>query len=258
MRHSFNSHLEVADLNQIKYKERNLIQGRKRMKKLIASMTTALTACGLAFGEYTPLMVSIVDPVQLPSDRYDVGGLRLNIIYGDCNDFAGLDIGIISHTAGDFYGLAVGGVNKTNGRFYGAQVGLVNINDWATSEWDALPIGAQFGIVNYSGAFCGLQDGLFINLSSTEFVGLQSAFVNGAGRMYGCQLGLGNVADEVHGTQLGLYGILCINFAGSVSGCQIGLLNVAGKVESGLQIGLLNINASNGWAPVLPIVNGHF
>ena len=48
------------------------------------------------------------------------------------------------------------------------------------------------------------------------------------------------------------------NVAGCVNGLQIGLFNIAGRVECGLQIGLFNIINDNGWAPILPIVNGHF
>ena len=45
---------------------------------------------------------------------------------------------------------------------------------------------------------------------------------------------------------------------GSVSGCQIGIVNYAGRMDSGAQIGLVNIIAHGGFSPVLPIVNGGF
>ena len=46
--------------------------------------------------------------------------------------------------------------------------------------------------------------------------------------------------------------------SGGIYGCQIGLVNYAERVDSGLQIGLVNIISEDGWLPVLPIVNGNF
>ena len=61
-------------------------------------------------------------------------------------------------------------------------------------------------------------------------------------------------ANDLSGVQIA--GV--VNMAGRMNGLQIGLFNSAEKVESGLQIGLFNIINDNGWATVLPIVNGHF
>ena len=93
----------------------------------------AFAACmlaGMAFAETTPVMVSLVTPVQAPSRSYDVTGFRLSLIYGDCRDFAGLDIGLVPRTSGAFDGLGIGGVNIANGRFRGLQVGLFNWSGW--------------------------------------------------------------------------------------------------------------------------------
>ena len=38
---------------------------------------------------YTPFMFSIVTPLQVPSSNFDVGGLRINAIYGECQNFDG-------------------------------------------------------------------------------------------------------------------------------------------------------------------------
>jgi predicted transcriptional regulator with HTH domain len=52
---------------------------------------------------------------------------------------------------------------------------------------------------------------------------------------------------------------LGVNMAyGNVTGCQIGIVNDANTMVKGLQIGLVNVIANNGWAPVLPIINGNF
>ncbi len=209
----------------------------------IAALACAISA-GVAIADTTPVMVSLVTPVQAPSRDYDVGGFRLSLIYGECKDFAGLDIGIAQRATGDFTGIAVGGVNVTGGGFYGGQIGLVNWSNDTESEWSSRSTGAQIGLLNYAGAFCGLQDGI-VNVTSGAFCGLQGGFFNCAG--------------ETYGVQCGAYLILGVNVAyGNVRGCQIGLVNFADTMDSGLQIGLVNIIAHNGWAPVLPVVNGHF
>ena len=201
-------------------------------------------AAGVAAAETTPVMVSLVTPVQAPSRGYDVCGLRLSLIYGDCHDFTGLDIGLAQRTAGEFTGVGVGGVNIAGGRFMGGQLGLVNWSADMKDEWGNRSTGLQFGLLNYSGSFVGLQDGLF-NVSTGKFVGLQDAFVN-----YAC---------DIDGLQCGFYFVIGVNVAsGTVRGCQIGLVNFAETMECGLQIGLVNVIAKNGWLPVLPIVNGNF
>lgn len=203
-----------------------------------------LFAAGAMFAETTPVMVSLVTPVQVPSSRYDVTGLRLSFIYGDCESFAGLDIGIVDHTSSDFTGVALGGVNAVGKRMYGAQIGLVNWNSNTDATWARRSAGAQIGLVNYSDMFFGLQDGL-INFSRGKFMGWQTSFLN--------------CAEDVNGLQSGGYLILGVNVvSGTLRGCQIGIVNYADAVDGGLQVGLLNIIAMNGWAPVLPIINGQF
>ena len=56
-----------------------------------------MLVAGMLFADTTPIMVSLVTPVQAPSARYDVTGLRLSLIYGECQEFTGLDIGIIGN-----------------------------------------------------------------------------------------------------------------------------------------------------------------
>ena len=66
---------------------------------------------GTLAAETTPVMLSLVTPVQAPSSDHDVTGLRLSLIYGECQEFTGLDIGVIGNARKDFTGLAVGGLN---------------------------------------------------------------------------------------------------------------------------------------------------
>ena len=211
------------------------------MKRIV---TVACLVAGTLLADTTPVMVSLVTPVQAPSRSYDVTGLRLSFIYGECQDFTGLDIGVIDNTRKDFTGLAVGGINCAGDRLYGAQVGLVNWNGNGDTAWERRSIGAQVGILNYSDTFCGLQDG-YVNISGNSFTGLQTSLVN--------------CAHDMYGLQCGFYFIFGVNVAsGSLHGCQIGLVNYADTVESGCQIGIINIISHNGLLPVFPIINGSF
>ena len=212
------------------------------MKKY-AALACLLTA-GVLFSDTTPVMVSLVTPVQAPSRSYDVTGLRLSLIYGECQEFTGLDVGVIGNARKGFTGLAVGGLNFAGERLYGAQVGLVNWNGNGDASWERRSVGAQIGVLNYADTFCGLQSG-YVNIAGESFMGLQASLVN--------------CAHDLYGVQCGCYFILGVNVAGgTVRGCQIGLINYANTVERGCQIGLVNVISQNGWLPVLPIVNGHF
>ena len=203
-----------------------------------------LMMAGALFADMTPVMVSLVTPVQVPSRDYDVMGFRLSLIYGECQEFTGLDIGIIDCARKDFTGIAIGGANIAGGRLYGGQIGLVNWNSGGATDWARRSTGVQFGLLNYADTFTGLQDGI-ANVANGRFMGLQSGFLN--------------CAHDVSGLQCGYYFLLGVNAAsGTLRGCQLGLVNFANRVEGGLQIGIINIIEQNGWAPVLPIVNGHF
>ena len=78
----------------------------------------AALAAGTCLAGTTPVMVSLVTPVQAPSADFDVTGLRLDLIYGQAHNVTGLDLGI---------------VNYAQTMEKGVQIGLVNIisrNGW--------------------------------------------------------------------------------------------------------------------------------
>ena len=214
------------------------------MKKLV--LAACIVAAGVAFAESTPVMFSLFDPVQIPSRDYDVTGFRLSLLYGSCRSFKGLDISVVDYTDGDFTGVQIGGVNVIDDRLLGGQVGLVNWNSSEVREWDKISTGAQIGLLNYAGSFCGLQGGV-VNFTGDSFTGMQSGFFNFTREMKGLQCG---------GACFGLIGVNVVS--GTMRGCQVGLVNYAEEVGCGLQIGLVNIISHNGWLPVLPIVNGRF
>lgn len=202
-----------------------------------------LSAASVA-ADSTPVMVSLVAPVQAPTWDWDVTGFRLSLLYGDCRDFAGLDIGVVSRASGEFAGLGIGGVTISNARMRGIQVGLFNWSGGSGAAYSDRSLGVQYGGVNYADAFLGLQDGL-VNVSS--------------GRLSGLQYGYLNCGRDLVGVQCGGILVLGVNVAyGNVEGCQIGILNYAQAMNCGVQIGILNVIANGGLFPVLPILNGGF
>ena len=167
--------------------------------------------------ESSPVMLSLLNPVQWPSSQSDVGGFRLSLVYGQCDGFAGLDVGLVGCATGDFRGLAVGGARS---------------------------VGGQYGLLNYADSLLGLQDG-WLNVSTGDMSGVQWGFLN--------------CACDVSGVQCGALVVFGVNVAvGTVRGCQVGIVNYAGRMEAGLQIGIVNVIARNGFLPVLPILNGGF
>ena len=211
----------------------------------LAALVLAVVASPCVRAEESrPVMLSLVNPVQWPSSQSDVSGFRLSLLYGQCDDFAGLDIGLVGCATGDFRGLAIGGANIVSDRLVGLQVGLVNWNSNGDESSARRSLGVQYGFLNYVDSFFGLQDG-WINVSSGNVSGLQYGFLN--------------CACDVTGVQCGSLIVLGVNIAvGKVGGCQIGIVNYAGEMASGIQIGIINVIARNGFFPVLPILNGGF
>ena len=98
----------------------------------------------------------------------------------------------------------------------------------------------------------GLQGALY-NVT-TDGVGLSHGFVDvNKGTFTGLKSGFVNLGQEMKGVQFGFY-----NQAETLTGLQFGLVNNSRRVESGLQIGLVNIIKENGWLPFMVIVNGRF
>ena len=229
------------------------------MKKM-AVMATAVVFAASLFGEgTTPVMVSLLTPVQAPSRSYDVTGFRMSLLYGDCRDFSGFDIGLVQRAAGEFDGLAVGGANIANGGLYGVQMGLVNWCGKSDADCPYHSAGMQVGALNYAESFAGVNYGL-VNIAGERFYGFQDGFVNvTGGYLAGMQYGFVSYSGEVYGMQSGVWLLLGVNFVGgAVKGCQVGILNFAGTMEYGVQIGAVNIIANGGWLPVLPVLNGRF
>ncbi len=172
----------------------------------------------------TPVVVSLVPPVQFPAEDFAVTGARLSLLWGHQRNIYGLDLGVIGNvTDQDFAGIAVSG--------------LANITHGTTTV-----LGLQLaGLTNY-------------NTNKTNVIGLQAALganINTAeASVYGLQLAAVNFCEhtDINGFQVGLY-----NKAQTVRGLQIGIVNMANSLH-GIQIGLVNFNHT-GLISVSPVIN---
>jgi hypothetical protein len=141
---------------------------------------------------YTPFMLSLVTPAQVPPGTWDVGGLRINLLYGECQNFAGLDIS--------------GLVGRARGRADGLLLALVaNV---ANGDGTSLAIAP----VNYvEGSYAGLQFGA-VNVASmrpnAEAEAWQVGVFNHANFLRGCQIGVINHARDMLGLQIGVVNII--------------------------------------------------
>ncbi len=135
---------------------------------------------------YTPFMLSFADPIQVPSHDFNVGGLRLPIIFGQCHDFDGLDVGVVGRATGHANGFQTCAVNIVDGDGMGLQ-----------ANWLA-------GYV--SGEYCGFQVGTVNYAEKAQ--ALQIGFYNGADFIKGCQIGVINISREMIGMQIGVVNVI--------------------------------------------------
>lgn len=242
------------------------------MKKLLTIAIAGLLAGSVFASEeqltvdrcWTPLQINLASPIGLPWADRDVYGLRLNLIYGHSLDVAGLDLGFVGANRGTFRGVQVNAFNLVEGSFRGVQISplanvvaikkgcgvqLGGLLNWYLDDG----AGVQFGLLNFSGAFTGVQFG-FVNWDSRISTGLMLGAVNISDSDFeGCEFGLLNTCyGNLRGSQIGLFNF---SFARS-EGLQLGLFNAA-EDHTGIQIGLLNLNA-NGRLPVMALVNANF
>ncbi len=165
------------------------------MKKLVKSfvMFAVLLGIGLALPvsaqddrAYTPFMLSFVTPLQVPFRDFDVGGLRINAVYGECHDFDGWDLSTVGRATGHGNGFQAALLaNIVDGDGFGLQVAPV---DYVKGEYDGLQIGA----VNFAEKAQAFQIG----------------FYNGATHIEGCQLGVINTTRTMMGIQIGLVNVI--------------------------------------------------
>ena len=141
------------------------------MRKLMAVLALALlagiqTVSAEEPAPMTPVMFSLFTPAQVPSENFDVKGLRIDLLYGKCRNLYGLDAGLVNHTTGKEVGLAVGVVNYVEGKFTGLQAGVVNVAKQASALQVGIYNGAddmsgfQIGVINHARIMRGVQIGV--------------------------------------------------------------------------------------------------
>ena len=120
----------------------------------------------------------------------------------------------------------------------------LTIGLWSENPQTALALGVINGstgqsaglswafILNYAESYTGIHWAP-INYTAGDFLGWQAGFVNYAGAMRGLQRGT-------------------VNITGRLTGLQFGFINYAETVDTGLQIGLINIMPQNQWFTELP------
>ena len=153
---------------------------------VLACGSLAPNACAQSDRAYTPFMLSLVSPLQVPFRDFDVGGMRVSAIYGECHDFDGLDISVFGRATGHANGLQLGVGTIVDGDGIGLQAGGVA---FVKGEYT----GFQIGGVNFAQKARALQIGLLYN---------------GAEHIEGCQIGLINVTRTMIGFQLGLINVI--------------------------------------------------
>ncbi len=157
----------------------------------------------------SPLSISIVPPIQFPTQEFTVTGARVSVLWGKHRDIYGIDLGVLGNiTEGNFVGAGVSGIfNLTNGKttVLGLQAaGIANVN---TKEAKIFGIQAALGLNENDAAstLVGLQIAALANLSAfTTIYGAQVGIYNHANEVYGFQLGLVNSAKNLHGIQIGI------------------------------------------------------
>ncbi len=131
-------------------------------------------------------MLSFVTPLQAPTRDWDVLGLRISLVYGECQNFKGLDVGTVGQTTGNSMGIQLALAANIVGRdglgFQAAPVNSVK-GDFR---------GLQLGAANYAEQGRALQIGVF----------------NGSRDLRGLQVGLINVTDTLMGVQIGLVNVI--------------------------------------------------
>jgi len=120
----------------------------------------------------------------------------------------------------------------------------LTIGLWSENPQTALAL----GVVNGStGQSAGLSWAFILNYAE-NYTGIHWAPINyTAGDFMGWQAGFVNYAGTITGLQSGT-----VNITGRLTGLQFGFINYAETVDTGLQIGLINIMPQNQWFTELP------
>ena len=155
-------------------------------RRILASAVLAallLPTVALADG---PINLALFNPVQIVKEDEAVTAFRFSLIYGRNTDMTGLDLSLVGLNTGDVSGVSFTGVGLVDGDFTGLQLSWIaavaegNMQglQWALyTKSGGGSSGVQFGLLNTSDDFSGLQVG-FVNITETMRSGLQIGLVN--------------------------------------------------------------------------------
>lgn len=172
------------------------------MKKLLTALMILAAAASLQANTDGYVMLSVFHPGQIPIATTSLDGLRINLIYGECQNINGFDFGIAGRVRERMNGFQLSGCNLIGTDANGAQMAFAN---YCESD------------------FAGFQMGLW-NCVGGEGKGFQLGAWNDAEKFTGFQMGLVNLASEFDGFQFGIF-----NRARSGEFLQIGLVNINGN-----------------------------
>ncbi len=212
--------------------------------------------------QWAPFQVALINPLQMYGDQVNIGGLRLDLIYGRNKRVVGFDFGFFNKSE-ELKAIEVGFANYTE-VFRGIQLGVVNA---AMDDSVGLQAGLfngvgrngsviQVGLINDTTApiaaankVHGLEVGLLnMSLLPFSFWGPEEIDALGTTEFSGLEVGLANGKKQVNGVSVGL-----INTAYKLNGVQIGAVNFC-EEAAGFQLGFINI-ISQGTVPFLPVIN---
>lgn len=132
-------------------------------------LASALAALALpTFAYWTPIQINLAGNAGLPPAADSVYGVRVNALYGSCDDVVLFDAGVFNRTLKGAYGIRAGVFNWTAGESYGLTAGAFNVD-----EHNA---GLAAGVLNYAKKGSGVQIGV-INIAE-EFTGVQIGVLN--------------------------------------------------------------------------------
>ena len=154
-------------------------------KKISLLFTLAAMALpGLAFAD-GPINLSLFPPIQIVGETESVTAFRLGIVSKN-HDMTGLDLNFVAMNSGSVTGVSFSAIGIVDGDFTGWQDSWIAVDhqrQHAGSAGGSIHQirrrlrGVQFGIVNTSDDFSGLQVGL-VNITQTMRSGLQIGLVN--------------------------------------------------------------------------------
>jgi len=200
------------------------------MNKLVALCAFVAAA---SFARADVAEFSLFAPAQTAPVDTDIGGLRLDLVYGANRNMYGLDLGVAGKTSGDVMGVqVVVGVNRVEGDAYGIQAALC-MNSVLK---DAYGVQWGYGVNHTVGNFSGYQCGVYNRVNGT---------------MRGLEYGVVSYSTDLRGAQAGI-----VNVGTSATGLQVGVVNWADRMQ-GIQIGILNFIPSSP-LPFFPILNCYF